>query len=223
MNPRYDFDAFVQRIKLLDRHEMIRKADAACGGAENASYDRPGAVNARESGSTIFASRLKDLLYFLHYGSLPNSLFSDTALYKEIAESLVAKGQWNKNALDQFGIKAHSSLLKPLHEQLQILDGIPHKSYPSHYQNKTDREFAAIQFAQFLLTCGSKDEAAHRADQDDFALFAFLECASRLLASFEAGRLEPKIEKVEERFPFYQVASIVEQFLNKDLDKNKRP
>ena len=101
-NPRYDFEAFAQRVKMLDWHEIVAKADAACAGAESASYDRPGAVRARESGSTLFSARLKDLLFFLRNGALPSSQFSDTALYKEIAESLVAKGQWKKEALDLF-------------------------------------------------------------------------------------------------------------------------
>jgi hypothetical protein len=103
MNPRYDFDAFVQRVKLLDLAEIIIKASAACDSAERASYDRPGAVSARESGSMVFANRLKDLLFFLNCGALPNTIFSmDTEVYKEIAESLVTKGQFKKEILDLF-------------------------------------------------------------------------------------------------------------------------
>jgi len=101
-DPRYDFEAFAQRIKSLDWHEIVSKANSACASAENASYERRGAVKARDSGSTIFAARLKDLLFFLHHRGLPNSTFSDVALYKEIAESLVAKGQWDKNVLGLF-------------------------------------------------------------------------------------------------------------------------
>jgi hypothetical protein len=107
INPRYDFDAFIERVKFLDLHEIIMKASGACGSAERESYDRPGAVNARESGSVTFASRLKDLLFFLNTGALPNTNFSsDNQIYKEIAESLVAKGQLKKEVLDLF--KAHN-------------------------------------------------------------------------------------------------------------------
>lgn len=101
-DPRYDFNRFSDQIRGLDFHEIVIKASAACAAAERASYDSPGAPRAREAGSAQFASRLKDLLFFLHHTALPNSLFSDTALYKEIAESLVAKGQWKKEALDLF-------------------------------------------------------------------------------------------------------------------------
>lgn len=102
-NPRYDFDAFVQRVKALDYAEMIMKASAACAAAENSSYDRPGAVAAREGGSIMFANRLKELLFFLNHGALPTqATFNDTGLYREIAESFVAKGQWNKEVLDLF-------------------------------------------------------------------------------------------------------------------------
>ena len=101
-NPRYDFDAFIQRVKMLNYDEIIIKASAACSGAENASFDRPGAVQARESGSLDFVSRLKDLLFFLRSGALPNSLSMDCRVYKEIAELLVAKGQFKKEILDLF-------------------------------------------------------------------------------------------------------------------------
>jgi hypothetical protein len=101
-NPRYDFDAFAKRVKLLDINEIIAHAQGACEGAESESWDRPGAVKARESGSRDFVSRLSDLLFFLYNQALPISRNSDTGLYKEIAESLVAKGQWKKEALDLF-------------------------------------------------------------------------------------------------------------------------
>lgn len=102
-NPRYDFDTFARRVKTLDYEEIITKASAACSGVENASYDRPGAVAAREGGSMEFANRLKELLFFLRHWALPTQgPFNDKGLYKEIAESLVAKGQAKKEVLDLF-------------------------------------------------------------------------------------------------------------------------
>jgi hypothetical protein len=102
-NPRYDFNTFVQRIKHLDLDQMIMKVGSWAGTARNESYDRPGAISARDSGSLEFASRLDDLLFFLGQGALPGGGRSpDAGIYKEIAELLVAKGQFKKEILDLF-------------------------------------------------------------------------------------------------------------------------
>jgi hypothetical protein len=98
---QYDFEAFVQKVKNLDWDEIKIRAASACASAEKASSGR-GSLAAREGGSVEFARKAGDLSYFLHYGTMPASNWVDAGIYKEIAESLVAKGQWKNEALSQF-------------------------------------------------------------------------------------------------------------------------
>jgi hypothetical protein len=86
-----------------DYHEIMPAADAECGTAEARSYSVRGAPKAREQGSTRYASRLKQFLYFMNYGTLPDHLSDrELRLYRLITESLVEKKQLNPPVLNQF-------------------------------------------------------------------------------------------------------------------------
>jgi hypothetical protein len=94
-------ETLIQKVKTMDWPAVRHYTASACDSAEKALSGR-GSSTARASGSMEFAKKARDLSYFLHYGTMPNSNFVDARVYKEIAEALVAKGQWTKDALNQF-------------------------------------------------------------------------------------------------------------------------
>lgn len=97
-NPRYDFEAFISRIKNLDFREMEIAVSSAIRMAERES-NGAGSVAARESGSLSFLSRLKELSDFLNGNMPPKGLVFDRKHYIEIASLLVAKGQFKQEVL----------------------------------------------------------------------------------------------------------------------------
>ena len=89
---KYNFDALAQRIKFLSYCEMVKQATLA-----HSSIPRP-----RSEAAGIFKARIADLLFFLNTGALPDSIYSDVQLYREIAESLVKRGDFKRDVLRLF-------------------------------------------------------------------------------------------------------------------------
>jgi hypothetical protein len=120
------FQALMNGVKTLDCDEIIKQAEAALAIEDEKMRGKIGHTRAMSpSGSfvrspggsfqlakpvTLLGQYLKALLFFLKNRKLPMMPQSSTSLspyaslpiYKEIAELLVAKGQWPKETLDLF-------------------------------------------------------------------------------------------------------------------------
>jgi hypothetical protein len=100
---RSGFNAFLKRVRTLDYEAMIIEGCAACTAAQYASGGNLGVPRSLRSGGSIFTSRVRDLLFFLRNRALPAGAFvPDLRIYKEIAETLIAKGQLEKEVLAIF-------------------------------------------------------------------------------------------------------------------------
>jgi hypothetical protein len=103
MENRYDFAVFIKDVMDLDYLEIIEKAEQEVAEIEQLSYGRPGAVKAREMGSTAYAHKLKEFLFWLRFGRRPSSASEgDFHLYKIVALALVEKGAFKPSVLEMF-------------------------------------------------------------------------------------------------------------------------
>lgn len=99
----YDFSTFLEKIKDLDRHEMIRVANEHCRILEEASFGVKGAVKRRQEGSVEFVAKLKELLFWLGNGIKPHSLREDEfQRLRPLCVNLIAKNQLKPEALEVF-------------------------------------------------------------------------------------------------------------------------
>lgn len=101
-NP-YSFLDFLQQVKDLDYMEIIQHAEREVARVESLSYGRPGAVKAREMGSTKYAHEIKEFLFWMRYGTRPASASENNfQLYRIVANELVKKKQFKPSVMDVF-------------------------------------------------------------------------------------------------------------------------
>lgn len=102
MNP-YDFSKFLEEIKELDLHQMIKIANTRCRSLENASFGVKGAVKRRQEGSVEFVANLKELLFWLGNGIKPHGLTEgEFQMLRPLCVNLIAKNQLKPEALEVF-------------------------------------------------------------------------------------------------------------------------
>jgi len=102
MNP-YDFSTFLEKIKDLDWHEMIKVANDRCESVERASSGVRGAPKRRQEGSVEFAHDLKGLLFWLGNGIKPHGLSEGQfQMLRPLCVNLIAKNQLKPEALEVF-------------------------------------------------------------------------------------------------------------------------
>lgn len=100
---RFSFDAFLARAVTMQWHEILRAAEQECVAAENASYVKKGAVAARAAGGPEYAQNLKELLFWLRYGSKPGTVSDENwAKFRIIASHLVEIGNFKPEVLSQW-------------------------------------------------------------------------------------------------------------------------
>ena len=99
----FDFDAFLARAASMQWHEILQAAERECADAEAASYARKGAVAARQAGGPEYAQNLKELLFWLRYGTKPFSVSgANWAKFRVIAFHLVEIGNLKPEALSEW-------------------------------------------------------------------------------------------------------------------------
>jgi hypothetical protein len=88
MSQPYDFAAFLARMPTLkSREEMLSEADAVCANAER------GGPRQRALGGVDYTRRVKDFMYFLHYGARPGGASDqEFQAYRPVVQRLVALG-----------------------------------------------------------------------------------------------------------------------------------
>jgi len=102
-NP-YDLQQFIDSVKDLDWHEIVKTASDRRHHLQNISFSRKGAPRAREMGSVQLATQLTALLSWLGDFQKPLGLSDGHfAAFRVICENLVQKGQVKPDALAVFG------------------------------------------------------------------------------------------------------------------------
>ena len=101
--PRFDFHAFVASIGDRDHYAIIQAAEHEADRVEKACRHGKGAVANRKAGSTEYMAQLSRLLFWLRHSAFPAGMtVEDKVLYGDLAERLVASGQYGPTALDSF-------------------------------------------------------------------------------------------------------------------------
>jgi hypothetical protein len=103
MPNQFDKQAFLNRIKDLDWHQMIDITSKEVGHVESISYNIKGAVKNREQGSVGYIDFLKGFLFWLSNGIKPAGLSNDEfRTFRPICEKLIEKKQLKPEALSVF-------------------------------------------------------------------------------------------------------------------------
>ena len=102
---RYDFAAFVGRVK--DKHplEILQHADAEITRVERESFGTKGGVKARSEGSVTYIGSLKALMNYLQNAGLtrPGTLSdTDFQTLRPLCEAQVKSGMFTEGALSLF-------------------------------------------------------------------------------------------------------------------------
>lgn len=99
----YDFEAFINRIKDEDYHEIVKEAEREANIVEDSSYRVRGAVHRRQQGSMVYVDQIGAFLFWMHNGMRPaGASEEDFQLYRIVAEKLVEKGQFKPTVLEMF-------------------------------------------------------------------------------------------------------------------------
>lgn len=104
ISPTYDFDEFVGRVKDLDYHEILAKAQEESRETERrtAGHVR-GAPAARKAGAGNYKNLLGGLIFLLSENCKPSSVQPwDLVRMRPIFESLVKRHQLKPQALHVF-------------------------------------------------------------------------------------------------------------------------
>ncbi len=93
----YSFSEFIDAIKNLDYHEILKNADTRCWQLEHTSRKE------KDRGGLRLADNIKGLLFWLKNGQKPNGLYDwDFILLKPVCKNLIQKKQLKPEALDIF-------------------------------------------------------------------------------------------------------------------------
>ena len=102
MAGRYEIRAFIERVRNLDKPELLREVLSVGAAADKRLYGR-GSTEARRLGAVEFVRLLNGLAHFLQDKTKPASLSNEEfAQFQPIIRILVEKGQMKPSDLDVF-------------------------------------------------------------------------------------------------------------------------
>jgi hypothetical protein len=98
----YDFRRFIESVRDLGFIEIIDAAQREGDRVKAAGRSRDGPL-ARDAGSVQYVAQIERLLYWLRNFSFPGGMTDeDRGYFRDIAERLVAKGQFGAQSMDLF-------------------------------------------------------------------------------------------------------------------------
>ena len=99
----YNFVDFIEKVKDMDYHDIMKYGDSEVANIESKSYSNHGTEKDKNMERKIYSDQIKAFLSFMSQGVKPMGISAyDFRLYRIVVEYLVAKEQMKPEAIEIF-------------------------------------------------------------------------------------------------------------------------